>query len=279
MLPSHRPLVYGILYFVAGFIVILILASLEWPGVVRSCAPIFCFCEPWDETQSFAQPIGFWTNLAYVGVGLFILWQAGRETVGRPADTAGRPNDASLIGVTPYTILYGFISISIGLGSMMLHGSNRTWGGSIDVITMAWFITFAFVYSLSRVLHLPRHCFFWIFGVWNGVIVVLEVTGVYSAYDWFVLLFPVAIAWEFLCLLLHHIQTTRSKPWHIPRRDWRWLLASIGCFTIAFVFWTLWQDGSLVCDPNSWFQGHGMWHILTASALWCTFRYLRSESL
>ncbi len=136
------------------------------------------------ETQWFAQPIGFWTNLAYVGVGLFILWLAGRDTAGRTADTAENPDRSPLIGVTPYAYLNGFICISIGIGSMMLHGSNRSWGGSIDCITMVWFITFVFMYSLSRVLQLPRRGFFWIFGVWNGVIVVLEITAVYSAYDW-----------------------------------------------------------------------------------------------
>ncbi len=267
--PSYRPLLFGIVYFASGFVLILILAFFEWPGVARSCAPIFCFCEPWIESQLFAQTIGFWTNLTYVGVGLFILWQVGRET-----PVSGSP----LIGVTPYTLLYGFICISIGIGSMMLHGSNRTWGGSVDTITMAWFITFVFVFSLSRVLHLPRHGFFWIFGVWNGAIIVLEVTNVFWAYDWFVLFLPVTLGLEFLCILLHHIQTTRSKPWHFPSRDWRWLLASIGCFAIAFVFWNLWQDANPACNPSSWFQGHGVWHILTALAIWCALQYLRSET-
>lgn len=40
-----------------------------------------------------------------------------------------------------------------------------------------------------------------------------------------------------------------------------------------------WQDGGPLCDPDSWFQGHGVWHFACAVAEWFVFLYLRSEKV
>ena len=45
----------------------------------------------------------------------------------------------------------------------------------------------------------------------------------------------------------------------------RYLAPAIGLVVVAFVFWLLDQFGC-VCDPCALWQGHGLWHVLTAIA-------------
>ena len=45
---------------------------------------------------------------------------------------------------------------------------------------------------------------------------------------------------------------------------------------VAFTIWNLDQNGQL-CAPDSLLQGHAVWHLLGAAALWFAFLYYRSE--
>ncbi len=56
-----------------------------------------------------------------------------------------------------------------------------------------------------------------------------------------------------------------------------WFWVGVGVFVLAFVIWFLsWTNGPL-CDPNSPFQGHGVWHLLSAAAVGCLYKYFRAE--
>ena len=33
------------------------------------------------------------------------------------------------------------------------------------------------------------------------------------------------------------------------------------------------------CDPDSLIQGHAIWHLLGAVAMWCFYKYFRTESI
>jgi dihydroceramidase len=45
---------------------------------------------------------------------------------------------------------------------------------------------------------------------------------------------------------------------------------------VAFAIWNLDQNGQF-CAPGSLLQGHAIWHLLGALALWFAFLYYRSE--
>ncbi len=56
-----------------------------------------------------------------------------------------------------------------------------------------------------------------------------------------------------------------------------WFWVGVGVFVLAFVIWFLsWTNGPL-CDPNSPFQGHGVWLLLSAAAVGCLYKYFRAE--
>src|SRR5258708_25454310 len=97
---------------------------------------------------------------------------------------------------------------------------------------------------------------------------------------------PVTISVGRLCSLLSAI-TANSPParsWWRRRRRYKpqprercgsglELVSLCSLFVIWFLSWT---NGPL-CDPNSPFQGHGVWLLLSAAAVGCLYKYFRAE--
>jgi hypothetical protein len=63
----------------------------------------------------------------------------------------------------------------------------------------------------------------------------------------------------------------------IPIRESKWFIIMTSVFIVAIFVWLLWQDTGPLCVPDSWFQGHAIWHFLTALAPFAIYRYLRTE--
>lgn len=55
------------------------------------------------------------------------------------------------------------------------------------------------------------------------------------------------------------------------------VLATVS-FLLAFMFWNLDKSGAW-CNPYSWINGHGLWHILCATATYFIFKYFQSEEV
>ncbi len=58
-----------------------------------------------------------------------------------------------------------------------------------------------------------------------------------------------------------------------PAGDVRWILGAVGAIAVAFVVWNLSKNGAPWCDPHSYLQGHGVWHLLCALSAYCLYRY------
>jgi hypothetical protein len=59
------------------------------------------------------------------------------------------------------------------------------------------------------------------------------------------------------------------------RSQKRYLFAAVACFVLGAVMWTL--DRALPCRPDSLWQWHGAWHVLTAASAGLMYSYYRSE--
>ena len=46
---------------------------------------------------------------------------------------------------------------------------------------------------------------------------------------------------------------------------------------IATMIWIPSQDGGWLCDPDTLLQGHALWHLLGAVAMWSFYKYFRTE--
>ena len=62
-------------------------------------------------------------------------------------------------------------------------------------------------------------------------------------------------------------------------RTYRWYFAGIIAYMSAFAIWLTGVPDSETCNPDTLFQAHGIWHLLTAVATIFFFYHYRSEKL
>ena len=61
------------------------------------------------------------------------------------------------------------------------------------------------------------------------------------------------------------------------RRYYPWFFLGIGTYLIAFMIWLTGRPNHPWCHPDSIFQAHSLWHLLTAMSTWFFFKYFRTE--
>ena len=55
-----------------------------------------------------------------------------------------------------------------------------------------------------------------------------------------------------------------------------WFYLGVVTYATAFTIWlNQWSD--LLCYPDSWFQPHAAWHLLSALSTWFFFVFFRTE--
>tara|TARA_B100001115_G_scaffold156229_1_gene128032 strand:- start:511 stop:1458 length:948 start_codon:yes stop_codon:yes gene_type:complete len=62
-------------------------------------------------------------------------------------------------------------------------------------------------------------------------------------------------------------------------RTYRWYFAGMIAYMSAFAIWLTGVPDSETCNPDSLFQAHGIWHLLTAVSTILFFYHYRSEKL
>jgi hypothetical protein len=67
---------------------------------------------------------------------------------------------------------------------------------------------------------------------------------------------------------------------HAPtrRRYTPWFWMGVGAFLLAYTIWLTGTADHEWCAPDSIFQAHAVWHLLTAFATWAFFVFLRTEA-
>lgn len=198
-----------------------------------------------------------WSNLAYVLVGLYAV-VLGVDDL-RRKDRAG---EGHLRRRPAIGILYGVACCYLGLGSGIFHASLTHWGQQLDVAAM---------YSPVVVLialHLDRFLPAW--PLWVAAAVVA--CALLYVYKWSMssgIVLPALIA---AVTVLAVADRLLGK----GRMQLRWMDAAAVCLVLAYLFRQLDIDRRFT-GPDTWLQGHVLWHFLTAGALGMAYLYHRSE--
>jgi hypothetical protein len=205
------------------------------PGTISFCERQLC---AWITT-----PANTWSNLAYIFVGIYVLYLACRE------------NYRSLSPI-------GVIGILVGIGSFFFHASSTFIGEFFDLLAMFLFAAFMLVFNIWRIkggsLKILQGMYVVIVMLSASLLLLVRPAGVG--------LFTVIITAALVVELKIFIRSRNSI-------DYRPMLKLILCFSIAFTFWRLDITGRL-CDPdNHWFQGHAMWHIMNSFCFYFLFRF------
>lgn len=262
----------GFGWFALLIAALFILMAVDWIPSTRddSCvAEHECHCESLlSGSNKIRQPVNTWSDLGFVASGLLILFAVGADRLN--GTVAQNPMQTA----TFYSIVYGFLVIFLGPGSMYYHASMKKWGGWLDNMSMVFWTFFLLVYVLARGLHFDD-------GV--AAVIWLAAVALAGAIIWFVegsgkFIFGGAVAvWGVLEIVLLIVQATGGSLMGLHRTEWGWLLGAAISFGVAVVIWTRSNDGKPWCFPDSWAQGHAAWHLLSALSTFFIFLYLRSE--
>ncbi len=237
----------------AGTTMLLLLLGPDWSAYApASCMATRCFCEAPRIGSLILQPADSGSSYGFVLAGfLMILLARGHEW-----HSAMTPLAATSFGIT---------AILVGVGSVLLHATLTLWGQFCDVLGMYLVGSFLLVSALSR---------------WRGI-ADRPATALYvllcALLVAVLIVVPEVRRWLFAVLLIGAIivELGFARPLR-PGVMVRIYLLGMLTNAVAFGIWNLDQHG-LVCSPSSLIQGHAIWHLLGAAAMWMSFSYYRSE--
>lgn len=257
----------GVIFAIIGIVVFFIFAVFGWPGPIHFCVALnHCYCETIQWDALVVQPLNTWSNFGPILAGLYLLY-----IIDKTAPSATNITANPMLSATFHSKMYGLLVIFIGIGSFYFHGSMTQLGGVLDNISMNTYITFLICYNFQRIFRFSNKLLLSIFCIVNiilGWLAIIPDVGRFS----FGILVGGEILFEFFVLLL-------SKKGKISfQRDWRLYLYSVMVFGFAFLVWQLSKTDALFCYPDSFWQGHALWHYLDGLAPCVIFMYMRSEN-
>ncbi len=127
----------GIVFIFLAYILIYALNDWSWTNTSASG-----FCEKVQDGW-IREPANTISNLAFIFVGLYILWLAQYDSI---------EGDPSLSNRSWFLIMYAISCTAVGVGSFAMHGFNTDWGGWLDLTGMMMYITIPVFYNFSRFL-------------------------------------------------------------------------------------------------------------------------------
>jgi len=223
-----------------------------------SCLPNQCFCEALRE-GFIRQPINAYSSLAFVLAGWLMI------AITRDDWRRGARNNL-MQSQRAYPIIFGVASIVIGADSFFYHASLTFIGQWFDVMGMYLFASFGLVYGYARLRPIRPAMFLLAYAAMNAMLGYWLITNPDARRQVFTAMIYGIVALEALVLLVER-----------PRITTRYFLGAILSLAVAYAIWTL-DENRTLCDPTSWWQGHALWHALTAVAALLLYLYYRSET-
>jgi hypothetical protein len=210
-----------------------------------------------------AQPANSWSNAGFVFAGLAVLAHLQRRGPSLMASDAFYPR------------LYGALGVFLGVASFAFHGTLRAWGGAADLISMYAYAAFIVAYDLARIGRWTRRGFLaWFVPVAAVPSAALAFVPPQHGKWVFAGLVALALAVE-LAVSFPALRPWAPRPIDPARRPWFW--TGLGSFVVANIVWNLSRTEGPWCEPHSLLQGHALWHLLSAFAVWCFYLYFLAE--
>lgn len=259
-----KPWMWPAVVFALIFCAVIFFSQQEfsWKGWrPASCMPVSCFCES-IRPGAVAQPANTWSSLGFVLAGLLIMGQCRHDLIGN----LGQKRVNLMTRQKSYATTYGVALLLIGLGSTFYHASLTFVGQFFDVMGMYLLATFVLLYNLDRWRAMPKKSFVLMYLAANLILAYLLIEV------------PVLRRWIFGAILLAALapEFLRRQQRQVDIQT-KYLRAALATMLTAFIIWIL-DYTRILCDPNSWLQGHALWHLLGAQAAGYLYLYYRSEN-
>jgi hypothetical protein len=238
---------------------ILLILRINWTNYrPADCLPKACFCETIGNGL-IRQPINAYTNIGYVIVGIIILVSLDRTKLTTQDGSKNSGLSRHLL------ILFGVAYIAVGIGSFIYHASFIFFGEEIDDDSMYLIGMFLVLFELARITKISTRQFLLIYFFSN------------IFFEAVIYFFPVIRGGLFAILIVVstsielYIRQASSTDQEVRLTNKANLI-----FFSAYFIWIL-DKTHILCYPDSLFQGHAIWHLLTAYAGWEMFKAIHSE--
>ncbi|MDB5284324.1 MAG: hypothetical protein JWO06_3399, partial [Bacteroidota bacterium] len=155
---------------------------------------------------------------------------------------------------------------------MAMHATLTPIGGSLDMLSMYLVCAFMTAYSMQRFYGWKPLHFTVVFIL---VVALCEWAGTYHQY------IPLidyagnaAFGFFIIVATIFEVMNTYIRKYVMEKK---WGYYSLASLITAFIIWNFWKNDSPLCDPHSIIQGHAIWHLLDALAVFFLFRFYVSE--
>ena len=255
-------------YFTVGMIAVWMclntfLNGTVWEGMTLSKSALNIeYCEFNNVEKLFHQTMNTYSNLAYFFFGVLILLIASEDHKNRNLSTLNR-----LEGFPLLSVLMGICFVYLSFGSAFFHASltwvgqrmdmNGTYSISIALLGIGLYHVFYKIYPTNR------QKTFYIIALGMLILTFFKLHLMVTSS----ILLPVLILANLILTITHYFQFRKERFILIP-------ILSLILMVIAVKIRTL-DVQKVGCDPHSWYQGHSVWHLLTAISSFCSYAFFR----
>lgn len=238
-----------------------------WHGMeISKSALTVEYCEFNNTTKFFHQSMNTYSNLAYFFFGVLVLQIAQYD-----ANNQEKTNQNQLETFPQLSALMGFCFIYLSFGSAFFHASLTYLGQRVDMngtysISIV-LVGIAFYHLLHRINFNLTTKRIWVIGLLVIIVAFIPISLLISSSK----LLPIMILLLLLSIAIHYIQFRKEKSF---------ILAILG-FILMFIavkIRTL-DVQKINCDPHSFYQGHAIWHLLTAMSSFCSYAFFRFSKI
>lgn len=230
--------------------VLLALPSSVWANwQPATCLPDGCFCEAENTASPIRQMANTLSSLGYVFSGV---WMMRRSS-----------NKLPFL----HSVTLGISTIITGVGSAFYHASLTFIGQFFDILGMFMIAGFMLVYALERIWTLRLKTTI-------GLYLLLNLS-----LSWLQFAIPDTRRYVFaLLLVMALIFEAYYRRQNAPNITVNKLHLGVSLLTLAYIIWIL-DNTRILCAETSLLQGHALWHLLGAVAVWFLYEYYASETV
>jgi hypothetical protein len=234
-----------------------------WEGMTISQSAVKVeYCEFNHVDKLFHQPMNTYSNIAYFFFGVLILQWAWEDYKKRGQNTLNRLQQFPLLSA-----LMGFCFVYLSFGSAFFHASLTWVGQRVDMngtysISLA-LLSIGFYHVLHKIDFSNQVKNIWIIALGVLILAFFKVHLMVSSG----ILLPVLILLNLSLTVINYVQFRKE-------RSILWVISSLVLMVIAVKIRTL-DVQKVGCDPYSLYQGHAVWHLLTAISSFCSYAFFR----
>lgn len=272
LIKSKHYLIAGLI--TAAFAGVLLLLQLffnnvdPWAGFFVKGPVDSFFCECANLRSLIREPINTWSNLPFLFFAVIFLLTGIRDL-----KNYSRVNMMSYLPI--YSFMFALGGFYLFVSSTFFHMSLTKLGEQLDLSGVFFVVALPFIYNLHKAYNIRRFN--------NPVRTTKRTIKIFLTIFLVMIALLTIFKWELqtlvivpILILLTAAGIVHMRLKHPGNSDMRLLAVSAVLMTIGATFFML-DNHSSLCNENSFFQCHAIWHICCSSAWYFLYLYLRSE--